>query len=98
MRKSKTKKPVRKKSTTSKTGRPRSTGSGSAIMVRVHKPQLKAIDLWIADSGLSRPEAIRQLVNFALAHVKPQEEPAEEVPLNLVRRARENELRREPSS
>ena len=45
------------------------------MMVRMHKPQLKAIDQWIGDSGLSRPEGIRQLVNWALEHTKPAEQP-----------------------
>ena len=44
------------------------------MMVRMHKPQIKGIDAWIGDSGLSRPEAIRQLVNFALDHTKPKQE------------------------
>jgi hypothetical protein len=77
-----------KKSVVKRTGRPRSTGSGSALMVRMHKPQLKAIDTWIADSGLSRPEAVRQLVNFALAHTKPDQEPA------AAHRTHEEELHR----
>jgi len=59
MRKSKTQK--RKK-----LGRPPSTGPGVAMLVRMHEPQLKAIDEWIGKSGLSRPEAVRQLVNWAL--------------------------------
>ena len=58
------------------------------MMVRMHKPQLKAIDTWIADSGLSRPEAVRQLVNFALAHTKPDQEPA------TAHRTHEEELHR----
>jgi hypothetical protein len=49
-----------------KIGRPRTTGPGVAMMVRMHAPQLKAIDTWIGKSGLSRPEAVRQLVNWAL--------------------------------
>jgi hypothetical protein len=53
-----------------KIGRPRSTGPGVALMVRVHVPQLTAIDAWIGETGLSRPEAIRQLVNWALEQVK----------------------------
>jgi hypothetical protein len=55
-----------KKTKTNKIGRPRTTGPGVAMMVRMHKPQLTAIDAWIGKSGLSRPEAVRQLVNWAL--------------------------------
>lgn len=72
-----------------KTGRPKSTGAGAPMVVRMHAPQLKAIDGWIRDTGISRPEAIRQLVDWALVHVKPKEEP-----INVVKRAREAELRR----
>jgi hypothetical protein len=47
-------------------GRPKSTGAGKATMVRLHEPHLKALDRWIGDSGISRPEAIRQLVDWGL--------------------------------
>jgi hypothetical protein len=43
---------------------------GTPMVVRMHDPQIEAIDLWIGDNGLSRPEAIRQLVKWALEHVK----------------------------
>jgi len=49
-----------------KRGRPRSTGSGTPLLVRMHEPRLSQIDDWIRDSGLSRPEAVRQLVGWAL--------------------------------
>jgi len=49
-----------------KRGRPKTTGSGIALLVRMHEPRLSEIDDWIDDSGLSRPEAIRQLVGWAL--------------------------------
>lgn len=39
-------------------------------MVRMHTMQLKALDQWIRDAGISRPEAIRQLVDWALQHTK----------------------------
>jgi hypothetical protein len=74
-----------------KIGRPRSTGAGLAMMVRMHKPQVREIDQWIGDSDISRPEAIRQLVDWALSQVKKPEEPET---INIVRRAREAELRR----
>jgi len=87
-----TKKPKKspaKKARRAKTGRPKTTGAGQPMVVRMHEPQLKAIDGWIRDTGISRPEAIRQLVDWALVHVKPKEEP-----INVVKRAREAELRR----
>jgi hypothetical protein len=55
-----------KKTKVKKIGRPKSTGPGVATIVRMHAPQLAAIDSWIGNSGLSRPEAVRQLVDFAL--------------------------------
>ncbi len=54
------------KSKRKKLGRPRKNGPGVAVMIRMHAPQLDAIDDWIGESGLSRPEAIRQLVDHAL--------------------------------
>jgi hypothetical protein len=53
-----------------KVGRPRTTGPGYAIQIRVHDNFLAALDAWIArERGrkkLSRPEAIRQLAWLAL--------------------------------
>jgi hypothetical protein len=40
------------------------------MVVRMHATQLQAIDHWIRDTGISRPEAIRQLVGWALEHTK----------------------------
>jgi hypothetical protein len=49
-------------------GRPRTTGAGQPVMVRMHDRQLAAIDGWIAAQGedVSRPEAIRRLVDLGL--------------------------------
>jgi hypothetical protein len=49
-------------------GRPRTTGPGRAMVVRMHDRQLSAIDGWIArqEETISRPEAIRRLVDLAL--------------------------------
>lgn len=55
-----------------KVGRPKTTGSGLQLLVRMHKPQIEAIDGWIRNSGISRPEAIRQLVTWALQQIKQQ--------------------------
>jgi hypothetical protein len=49
-------------------GRPKTTGLGTGILVRMHD-QLAALDAWIAkqkDPDLTRPEAIRRLVEFGL--------------------------------
>jgi hypothetical protein len=46
------------------------TGKGQVVGVRLHLAALKAIDDWIAKQPnaqlISRPEAIRQLINLAL--------------------------------
>jgi hypothetical protein len=78
------------KSTKRRVGRPKSTGAGTPMVVRMHEPQIMAVDLWIGDSGISRPEAIRQLVKWALEHVRPVEDPG----ISIVKRVRNNELRR----
>jgi hypothetical protein len=62
--------PKKKKKAKVKTGRPKSTGAGTPMVVRMHEPQIAALDGWIGEAGLSRPEAIRQLVDWALVHVK----------------------------
>lgn len=67
------------------------------MVVRMHDPQLSAIDNWIGDAGLSRPEAIRQLVDWALEHAKqaaaavliPEDPPA----MTMVRRVKQGEMR-----
>ena len=53
-----------------KRGRPVTTGTGTVIGVRMLDEPLAAIDAWIAkqrDPQLSRPEAIRRLVELGLA-------------------------------
>lgn len=74
----KTKKKTVKKS--KKTGRPRTTGAGSPMVVRMHTPMLKDLDAWIAaqEGTVSRPEAIRRLVGRALQGGEPQHQPKEE--------------------
>ena len=49
-------------------GRPKTTGLGTGILVRMHD-QLDALDAWVLkqkEPGLSRPEAIRRLVELGL--------------------------------
>jgi hypothetical protein len=49
-------------------GRPKTTGPGEPQVVRMHDEQLKAIGEWIdaLDEKISRPEAIRRLVEIGL--------------------------------
>jgi hypothetical protein len=51
-----------------KMGRPKTTGPGEPQVVRMHDEQLEAIDDWIEAQGekISRPEAIRRLVEIGL--------------------------------
>ena len=53
---------------------PAPTGVGTLVGVRLHPPQLAALDAWIArqPAELSRPEAVRQL----LAEALPDPDPA----------------------
>jgi hypothetical protein len=49
-------------------GRPKTTGLGTGVLVRMHD-QLGALDAWIAkqkEPSLTRPEAIRRLVELGL--------------------------------
>lgn len=55
-------------------GRPKTTGRGEAIVVRMHDPALADLDAWIAaqpDPKPSRPEAIRRLLERALDNREP---------------------------
>src|SRR5579872_4472038 len=48
---------------------PPATGKGEPVVVRMHRPQLQALDAWIAEQPQpfpSRPEAVRRLVEFGL--------------------------------
>jgi hypothetical protein len=49
-------------------GRPKTTGPGQPQVVRMHDQQVASIDAWIAMQGeaISRPEAIRRLVELGL--------------------------------
>jgi len=54
---------------TKKRGRPKTTGKGVLIGVRILPKDLKTLEDWIArqEKAPTRPEAIRQLMDFALA-------------------------------
>jgi hypothetical protein len=68
------------KKSSPKIGRPKTTGPGQAQVVRMHDQQISAIDAWIAmhDAEISRPEAIRRLVELGLGlTVKTRSVPSE---------------------
>jgi hypothetical protein len=52
-----------------KRGRPKTTGLGEGVLVRLHNPTLGALDAWRAaqEGEPSRPEAIRRMIAQALA-------------------------------
>jgi hypothetical protein len=48
---------------------PPPTGQGEPVVVRMHPPQLQALDAWIAEQGppfATRPEAVRRLIELGL--------------------------------
>ena len=53
-------------------GRPVTTGIGVPVLIRMHLPQLAALDDWIAsqDEEVSRPEAARRLIAMGLESAK----------------------------
>lgn len=54
-----------------KRGRP-PTGLGTPVQVRLHNDLLRAVDQWMREHEVrSRPEAVRQLVQLALAAAPP---------------------------
>ena len=60
-----------------KRGRPKTTGRGTLLGVRMLDEPLQKLDAWIADKrepDLSRPEAIRRLVELGLT-IKPKARP-----------------------
>lgn len=62
-----------------KRGRPVTTGTGTIVGVRMLDRPLAALDAWISDQKdpeLSRPEAIRRLVELGLT-VTPKVRPTE---------------------
>jgi hypothetical protein len=56
------------KKSKAKRGRPKTTGTGKPQVVRMHDQQVATIDAWIAmhEVEISRPEAIRRLVEIGL--------------------------------
>jgi metal-responsive CopG/Arc/MetJ family transcriptional regulator len=69
------------RATTNKRGRPKTTGKGTPIQVRVQADILAALDEFRAKSegNMSRPEAVRALVRDALigaGHLEPRSSAA----------------------
>jgi hypothetical protein len=50
-----------------KPGRPKTTGPGEQVVVRLHPPMLGEIDKFADAAEITRAEAIRRLVEKALA-------------------------------
>jgi hypothetical protein len=68
---------------------PPATGKGDPVVVRMQPPQLRALDDWIAHQPQpfpSRPEAVRRLVDVALA--RSEKRPAR-YPEKVAAKARE---------
>jgi hypothetical protein len=64
-----------------KRGRPVTTGTGTIVGVRMLDRPLAALDAWIAkqkEPELSRPEAIRRLVELGLAGAKKFAAPSQQ--------------------
>jgi hypothetical protein len=55
-----------------KRGRPKTTGRGTLVGIRLHAPALAAIDEWASrqDEKPSRPEAIRRMIEQVLGASK----------------------------
>jgi hypothetical protein len=64
-----------------KRGRPSTGGRRAGILVRLETDQFGALDAWIAKQkvpGLTRPEAIRRLVELGLAGAKKFAAPSQQ--------------------
>ena len=55
---------------------PDPTGKGTLIGVRIHPPQLRALDTWISaqPTPMSRPEAVRKIISAVLGEGDNTEE------------------------
>ena len=47
-------------------GRPKTTGTGTPLLVRMHGEQIRALDKWRDDREVTRAEAIRRLLELGL--------------------------------
>src|SRR5262245_7261463 len=73
-------------------GRPKTTGRGEGILVRLHAAQVAALDAWIGRqaAAFSRPSAIRHLLDQAL--VISSAPTGKDTPLRVERRAQARKL------
>jgi hypothetical protein len=54
-------------------GRPKTTGPGTLIGIRLQRRDLKDLDDWRKREGVSRQEAIRRFIRASLAPTRPGE-------------------------
>jgi metal-responsive CopG/Arc/MetJ family transcriptional regulator len=52
-------------------GRPKTTGKGTLIGIRLHDPDLEELDAWCEREGASRQEAIRLFIRLGLGASRP---------------------------
>ena len=76
-----------------KRGRPPTTGTGTLVGVRLQDGLLRDVDKWgSGQGGLSRPEAIRRLLEQALAGHSPKSQPNKEAAKNKARKMAGREI------
>ncbi|MCL2430819.1 MAG: hypothetical protein FWD12_16470 [Alphaproteobacteria bacterium] len=52
--------------TKKKRGRPPTTGKGTRVTLRLHTPEITALDQWAAANGCTRAEALRRMAMAGL--------------------------------
>lgn len=52
-------------------GRPPTTGKGTRVTLRLHSPELTALDDWAAANGCTRAEALRRMAMVGLDLMVP---------------------------
>jgi len=63
-------------------GRPKTTGKGTLIGIRLQKPDLKALDDYCERKGVTRPEAIRRFIRAILQADRDQAKTDPTAPQN----------------
>jgi hypothetical protein len=56
----------------SRRGRPKTTGPGEQVVVRLHQPMLGSIDQWAKHNDVTRAEAVRRLVELGLSNINAE--------------------------
>jgi hypothetical protein len=51
---------------TKKRGRPKTTGKGTPVTIRLHAPELTMLDEWAAANGCTRADALRQFAKLGM--------------------------------